>query len=57
MPRHSMSTFDKILFANQAAQLSDDEWSEIHQARQRIREKRVRVKKPAPKKPRPDPQP
>jgi len=52
-----MSTFDKILFANQAAQLSDDEWSEIHQARQRIREKRVRVKKPAPKKPRPDPQP
>lgn len=46
-----MSTLEKILFANQAAALSDDEWADMNAARNRIRESRKRVKKMASKKP------
>ncbi len=50
MPRHSMTTLEKIVFANQAAALNDEEWADMNTARNRLREKRVRVKKVVPKK-------
>ena len=58
MPRHSMSTLEKIVFANQAASLSDEEWADVNTARNRIRELKKRGKKPAQKKPKTEaPQP
>ena len=57
MPRHSMSTLEKIVFANQAASLSDEEWADMNTARNRIRELKKRAKKPAPKKSKTDSQP